>query len=192
MAAFLDTVYMGVREQLVQAGVELLERDGLAAMSQRQIADRAGVSHGAPRHHFPTYANLLAAIAREGVTDLDALITEGLGGPDARQALMKTGREVLAFAIARPAMFELIARHDLLEGAGGQLRSITSRWLVQLTEKIRSARPHADQRHGLALWAGVQGLGIMLGRRSAEAVASQPVDPDAVLTILIAGVLGEA
>jgi len=192
LAGCLDTVYMGVREQLVQAGVELLERNGLTAMSQRQIADRAGVSHGAPRHHFPAYANLLAAIAREGVTDLDGLITEGLADPDPRQALMETCREVIAFAIARPAMFELIARHDLLEGAGGQLRSITSQWLVLLTETIQLARPGADQRHGLALWAGVQGLGIMLGRRSAEAIMSQPVDPDAVLTVLIAGVLDEA
>ncbi|WP_182358021.1 TetR/AcrR family transcriptional regulator [Tomitella gaofuii] len=182
---------MGVREQLVQAGVELLERDGLAAMSQRQIADRAGVSHGAPRHHFQTYSNLLAAIAREGVTDLDALIAGALTDPDPRQALMDTCREVIAFAIARPAMFELIARHDLLDGAGGRLRSITGQWLVLLTARIQSARPDTDHRHGLALWAGVQGLGIMLGRRSAEAIASQPIDPDAVLIILIAGVLGE-
>lgn len=181
---------MDVREQLVQAGVELLELHGLAALTQRQIAVRAGVSHGAPRHYFPTYANLLAAIASRGVEDLDALIGPALALSEPHAALDAGCRNVVDFAIARPAMFELIARHDLLEGAGGQLRTITSRWLQNLTARIREIRPDADQRHAVALWAGVLGLAVMISRRGAEAVSPQPIDADAVLAVLRAGMLG--
>jgi AcrR family transcriptional regulator len=186
----IDTVYMDARERLVQAGVEMLELHGLAGMTQRQIAARAGVSHGAPRHHFPTYANLLAAIARQGVEDLNALITNGLAGAEPRKALASTCRSVVEFAISRPAMFELVARHDLLDGAGGQLREVTGRWLGLLGQRIDEARPGTDEHHALALWAGVQGLGVMLGRRGADVIATQPVDVTAVVEVLLDGVLG--
>ncbi|MET0821791.1 MAG: TetR/AcrR family transcriptional regulator [Aeromicrobium sp.] len=180
---------MDVRERLVQAGVELLETEGLAGMTQRQIAVRAGVSHGAPRHHFPTYAHLLAAIARQGVEDLDARITDRLLTDEPREALIATSMAVIDFAIRRPAMFELIGRHDLLDGAGGHLREMTGRWLSLLDEHIREVRPQADQRHALAVWAGVQGLGVMLGRRGAEAITDHAVDPAAVVDVLLTGVL---
>ncbi|HSX69226.1 TetR/AcrR family transcriptional regulator [Nocardioides sp.] len=179
---------MDVRDQLVQAGVELLEAKGLASLTQRQIATRVGVSHGAPRHYFPTYANLLAAIARVGVEELDATIRAGLAIPDARSALSSVAENVVNFAIDRPAMFELIARHDLLEGAGGNLREITSSWLELLTTRIRDIRADADERHGLALWAGVQGLGTMLGRRSTDVISTQKVNPKPVLAVLIDGI----
>lgn len=181
---------MDVRERLVQAGVELLELNGLAALTQRRIAVRAGVSHGAPRHYFPTYAALLAAIARQGIDDLDRRIGRGLARADPREALTEASRGVLDFAVARPAMFELIARHDLLDDAGGRLRETTGRWLSDLTQRIRAARPDADDRHALALWAGVQGLGVLLGRRGAEAIAPDGVDPGAVLDVLITGIVG--
>ncbi|TLF82547.1 TetR/AcrR family transcriptional regulator [Nocardia cyriacigeorgica] len=164
-----------------------VSRRGKAAHSTRLSI----VSHGAPRHHFPTYANLLAAIAREGIEDLDRIITDSLAIADPRAALMRACQGVVDFAIQRPAMFELIARHDLLGGAGGNLRATTGQWLVALTERLREARPDAELAHALALWAGVQGLGVMLGRRGAEAITPQKVEPNAVLAVLLAGALGD-
>jgi AcrR family transcriptional regulator len=180
---------VGVREQLVTAGVDLLERDGLAQLTQRRIATMAGVSHGAPRHYFPTYASLLAAIAREGINDMDRIIRDSLSEPDARTALTNTCRNVLTFATNRPAMFELISRHDLLEGTGENLRATTGPWVNALTERIRDVRQDAQQRHTLALWAGVQGLGVMLGRRGVEAITDQQVAADPILAVLVDGIL---
>ena len=53
-----------LRARLVEAGVELVAREGTEALSLREIARRAGVSHGAPRRYFPTHRELLAAVAR--------------------------------------------------------------------------------------------------------------------------------
>ncbi|MFI8966088.1 TetR/AcrR family transcriptional regulator [Streptomyces sp. NPDC053493] len=60
----------GLRDRLVKAGVELVDAEGVQALSLREIARRAGVSHGAPRRHFPTHLDLLSAIAREGFREL--------------------------------------------------------------------------------------------------------------------------
>ncbi|TQL67687.1 TetR family transcriptional regulator [Nocardioides albertanoniae] len=171
---------MDVRSRLVDSGVELLERDGLQSLTLRTIARAAGVSHGAPRHHFPTYAALLAAIAREGITDLDERLSPALTDPDAAVAIRTAAAAYVAFATERPEMFALITRHDLLEGAGGHLRKTTGRWIAALHTRLSEARKAPiDLEDTAALWASVHGLATLTSRRSAEPVAD--VDPSATL-----------
>ena len=61
-----------LRERLVDVGVELVLTEGTASLGLREIARRAGVSHGAPRRYFPTHRSLLSAIARRGFEELSA------------------------------------------------------------------------------------------------------------------------
>ena len=55
-----------LREALILAGVALLEEQGAEALSLRKCAARAGVSHGAPAHHFKGLAGLKTAIIARG------------------------------------------------------------------------------------------------------------------------------
>src|SRR4051794_39310306 len=132
-----------LRDRLVHDGVELLEEEGLAALTLRAITRRTGVSHGAPRRYFPTHNALLAAIAATGLADLAARLTPIAGGTssDAEERLVRLGVAYLAFAAERPAMFELIFRHDLLEGAGGNLRRTSLPLFDTVTTLIQQARP---------------------------------------------------
>lgn len=175
---------MDVRSRLVTTGVELLERDGLESLTLRTIARAANVSHGAPRHHFPTYAALLAAIAREGLTDLDAVLSPTLAHPDPVLAIRKAARVYLEFAMGRPEMFALITRHDLLEGAGGHLREITGAWFRTVHTRLTEVRNMATVEDTLALWAGVQGLASLGSRRATEALGD--LDIDRALSIHVA------
>ena len=52
-----------LREALLTATLELIEADGIGAVSLRQVARAAGVSPGAPYHHFPDRAALLTALS---------------------------------------------------------------------------------------------------------------------------------
>ncbi|MFD1827917.1 TetR/AcrR family transcriptional regulator [Mumia zhuanghuii] len=101
---------MATRDELVEAGVDLLESGGLAHLTLREIARTAGVSHGAPRHHFPTYESLVAAIARRGVEDLDVELAPILRDPDPVRAIRGAAQRYVSFAAERPDMFELIGR----------------------------------------------------------------------------------
>ena len=62
---------------LLKAAGKTLEQNGIASLSLRDAARRAGVSHNAPYRHFPDRQALLAALAREGF----ARLAERLGGP---------------------------------------------------------------------------------------------------------------
>ncbi|MET7360340.1 TetR/AcrR family transcriptional regulator [Streptomyces sp. NPDC005562] len=125
----------GLRARLVDVGVELLASHGVQALTLREIARRAGVSHGAPRRYFPTHVALLSAIARRGFAELAAETERAVagGGPgagagdsakagdsaeagwDARARLRALSLAYLRFAATHRGMFELMFRHDLLE-----------------------------------------------------------------------------
>ena len=149
-----------VERRLIAAGVELLAEAGSDALSLREIARRAGVSHGAPRRYFPTHQALLAAIALEGYRKLGALVTETIGeaGAEPRAALLALGSRYVAFARDEAGMFALMFRHDLLRGNNIGLREQSTPLfgvLVELLTRARLARPTAG---AAALWAALHGI----------------------------------
>ncbi|MCX5142083.1 MULTISPECIES: TetR/AcrR family transcriptional regulator [unclassified Streptomyces] len=106
-----------LRERLVDVGAELVAAEGPAALGLREIARRAGVSHGAPRRYFPTHHALLSAIAQRGFQELRARFEAALAesGP-ARTRLGAVARAYVRYALECRGMYELMFRHDLLEG----------------------------------------------------------------------------
>ncbi|MFE9644952.1 TetR/AcrR family transcriptional regulator [Streptomyces sp. NPDC006365] len=70
----MSTYHHGaLREELMTACLQLIEAEGIGAVSLRRVAREAGVSPGAPYHHFPDRAALLHAITARG---FDLLVTE--------------------------------------------------------------------------------------------------------------------
>ncbi|MBI3163270.1 MAG: TetR/AcrR family transcriptional regulator [Anaerolineales bacterium] len=61
-----------LKNALIQAGVEILAKEGVGGLSLRKVAQRAGVSHSAPYAHFPDKQSLIAAISTEGFNQLYA------------------------------------------------------------------------------------------------------------------------
>ncbi len=171
----VDNVYMtqdgGTRARLVQAGVDLLEDGGLPAVGLRAITRAAGVSHGAPRRYFPTHRALLAAIAEAGFADLRAELEPALSGSGpaystgARARLLEMARLYVDFARRRPDMFALIFRHDLLEGAGENLREKT----VPVVDALARLIGGQEEMHrALGFWTSVHGIAMLTSTRALE------------------------
>ncbi|MGY5014991.1 TetR/AcrR family transcriptional regulator [Streptomyces sp. 900105755] len=105
-----------LRDRLVDVGVDLVMTEGTGSLGLREIARRAGVSHGAPRRYFPTHQALLSAIARRGLADLKDRFTGVTAGiPSARGQLEALGKTYVGYALECRGMFELLFRHDLLD-----------------------------------------------------------------------------
>ncbi|AWT46445.1 MULTISPECIES: TetR/AcrR family transcriptional regulator [Streptomyces] len=178
----------GLRARLVDVGVELVAREGVQALTLREIARRAGVSHGAPRRHFPTHLELLSAIARRGFAELGERVAAVPGGGDAdpRRRIGELARVYLEFASGNPGMYELMFRHDLLESGHLGLRDTSLPLFGVLVDLVGRVRPGTDARAVAgALWANLHGLAQLWRWGSLQlATGSQDFGPllDTVLT----------
>ncbi|WP_328672540.1 TetR/AcrR family transcriptional regulator [Streptomyces sp. NBC_00328] len=156
----------GLRTHLIDVGVDLVTREGAQALTLREIARRAGVSHGAPRRYFPTHLELLSAIARRGFTDLQhrAAHPAGDGGTDPRARLTALAKVYLDFALTQRGMYELMFRHDLLESNRLGLRETSLPLFGVLVDLVGRVRPEADARIlAGALWANLHGIAQLWG-----------------------------
>ncbi|WP_428935834.1 TetR/AcrR family transcriptional regulator [Streptomyces sp. ACT015] len=155
----MTDVETGLRDRLVNVGVDLVAREGAQALTLREIARRAGVSHGAPRRHFPTHLELLSAIARRGFGELAARTAARGGQGPARARLTELALAYLEFALDNRGMYELMFRHDVLESGHLRLRDTSLPLFERLVELTGAARPGADARTVAgALWANLHGI----------------------------------
>jgi AcrR family transcriptional regulator len=97
----MSTYHHGdLRAALLGAASRVLEKEGPDAISLRDLARRADVSHNAPYRHFPDRRALLDALAEEGF----ALLARDLQGKPWREQAVAYVR----FALANPERFRLM------------------------------------------------------------------------------------
>jgi AcrR family transcriptional regulator len=152
-----------LRERLVDVGVDLVMTGGPGALGLREIARRAGVSHGAPRRYFPTHHALLSAIAHRGFADLGARLAAVPADLAPRSRLNALGRAYVTYALECRGMFELMFRHDLLDSAthpaeGPRLRETTLPLFAVMVDLVGQCRPGDAQESAAALWANLHGI----------------------------------
>lgn len=99
-----------LRETLLDAAEALLAQRGASALSLRDVARGAGVSHAAPYHHFAGLPELLAALAERSFQQLGAAMQAGVDAhpADAREQLLAIAAAYVDFARRRPARFRLM------------------------------------------------------------------------------------
>jgi AcrR family transcriptional regulator len=99
-----------LRQALIDAAVAEVEAVGPAALSLREIARRAGVSHGAPAHHFGDKAGVFTAIATEAFRLASETIGPVAQGP---YGFLDGGAAYIGFALGHPGHFAVMLRPDL-------------------------------------------------------------------------------
>jgi AcrR family transcriptional regulator len=130
-----------LKNALLDASLEILERDGLGALTLRGVAARAGVSHAAPSHYFPTLTALMTALATIGFHRFDAAMREARtsAGPDPSSQLDAAGEGYFAFATSQPGLFRLMFTGDRLDWTDPDLQTASAPGRTQLTEIVAPA-----------------------------------------------------
>ncbi|NYI07124.1 TetR/AcrR family transcriptional regulator [Allostreptomyces psammosilenae] len=165
-----------LRRALLRAAVELIAERGTSAVSLRDLARRAGVSHAAPAHHFGDKAGLFTAIAAEGYRLLATSLTEALATTPTD--LRELGVRYVRFAIDHPAHFEVMFRTELLRPDDPELRAAqddSGRALrAGLPERLQHAAP---ERAGRAAWSLAHGFATLWLTGNLRAAPGEP-EPD--------------
>jgi AcrR family transcriptional regulator len=110
----VDYHHGDLRRALIETAVKTIAQHGFDALSLRELATRAGVSPGAPYHHFSNRSELLASIAEEGFTRLEAqLIAARDAAPDNSSARLEAlGLAYVTFAVSSLGYFRVMFHGD--------------------------------------------------------------------------------
>ena len=150
-----------LREQVLSTASELIASRGADALSLRDLARRAGVSHAAPAHHFGDRRGLFTALATQGFE----LLAVDLEGSVAQRAFDRTAVAYVRFAVARPGHFAVMFRSDLLDPTAPSLARARER----AADVLRTGLAGLDQDRLLisaddarrAAWAMVHGVATL-------------------------------
>ncbi|MDX2308526.1 MAG: TetR/AcrR family transcriptional regulator [Hyphomicrobium sp.] len=119
---------------LIEAGLAILRRDGIEALTLRRVAAEAGVSHAAPAHHFGNLRALLSALAAIAFEALDARLTRAReeAGRDAGAIVRSVTAAYLDFALKEPGLFRLMFQAERLDWKDARLARASGRTYAAL------------------------------------------------------------
>jgi AcrR family transcriptional regulator len=153
---------------LLNAVEEIVRERGIGAVTLREAARRAGVSHAAPAHHFGDKAGLLTAFAAQGCALLRARLIEARDSPgDERSPLFAIGLAYVRFAIERPEHFAVMFRSEYVHGDDAEDRAAREAAFGVLLDSVRAIRPDLAPDDPSILhaatgaWATVHGIATL-------------------------------
>jgi AcrR family transcriptional regulator len=144
-----------LRAALLRAAVTTIEEAGLAALTMRHVARRAGVTHTAAAYHFGDKAGLLTAIAVDGYR----LLGDALDAARRDGTFLDIGVAYVEFAVTHRPHFEVMFRPELLHRDDDELLRARAR----TAETLYGTRSPTDDEliDGVAAWAIVHGLATL-------------------------------
>ena len=106
------------------AAASVLADHGVEGFTLRECARRAGVSHGAPAHHFGDVRGLLSAFTAQSFEQLEAVTRDYQckAPPDGFSQLLASGTAYVHYALNERARFQLMFRSDRLDASNEHLR----------------------------------------------------------------------
>jgi AcrR family transcriptional regulator len=145
-----------LKRALVAAAVDALGDAGPAAMSLRDVARRAGVTHAAATYHFGDKAGLLTAVAVEGYRLLGEELQRAWRGTG---SFLEVGVAYVRFAVTHRAHFEVMYRPELYHPDDPALIDARAQAAVALygTEHATDEQIAA----GVAAWSLVHGVATL-------------------------------
>jgi AcrR family transcriptional regulator len=158
-----------LRAALLDGAERTLSEEGVPGLSLRGLARDVGVSHAAPRRHFPDKQALLDALAEDGFkrlgADLGAAIDNAPGSSFAER-FTAAGRAYVRFASEHGALLELMFAAKQRPEAE-HVRAASERAFAGPLTLVADAQARGEIVSGetaevaLVAWAAIQGFASM-------------------------------
>jgi AcrR family transcriptional regulator len=158
-----------LRSALLAEAERTVRERGVQDLSLRELARGLGVSHGAPRRHFPDRQALLDALAEAGFARLGSELRAAVdgAGEDFQARLGATAAAYVRFATDDAALLELMfaGKHrepsgDLHEAADRAFSVLLG--LIEQGQAVGALEPGEPERVGLVLFATIQGIAALV------------------------------
>jgi AcrR family transcriptional regulator len=175
---------------LAQAERTLTER-GVGELSLRELAREAGVSHAAPRRHFPDKQALLDALAKDGFERLRDEIEAAIdsAGKPFKKRLTAFARTYVGFATQHAALLDLMFAGKQRAGADNLREASEATFAIPL-EVIAEGQEKGEvaagdtQRIAMVAFATLQGLASLVNSGIIDGADLDAVVAEAVEQLL--------
>ena len=169
-----------LRRALLDAALDTIATEGVAALNLRALARRCGVSHAAPTHHFGDRQGLLTAIATEGYDGL-AAATAATWAETA--SFLEVGVAYVRYAVTHPGHFAVMFRPELVDRTDPELvraSTASAAMLYGPVDSVAKVEGDAERRRiaATAAWALVHGIATLWLQGSLRVDAGPMGDPE--------------
>jgi AcrR family transcriptional regulator len=180
-----------LREELLERAEEIVRTSGVAALSLRELAREAGVSHGAPRRHFADRQALLDALALQGFERLEREITAAAKGRASFETRMaRTATAYVLFATRDAALLELMfaGKH---RDADGEVHRAADRAFTPVAELVAEGQAAGllvgtdPEQPGMVVWATLQGLASLVNAGMLDEADLDAVVPETMRGLML-------
>ncbi|HET8852708.1 MAG TPA: TetR/AcrR family transcriptional regulator [Ktedonobacteraceae bacterium] len=149
------------QETLIGIARELLEREGMEAISMRRLAQELAVQASSLYHHFADKSALMRAVAEQGLRELAQVLQRARdeAGSDPRQQILALGLAYRTWALHHPRLYRvLFAGSPLDEQPSAVERAVPEPMLAAAAQLVGEEHAVAATQ---AAWALVHGF-VML------------------------------
>jgi AcrR family transcriptional regulator len=153
-----------LRQALIDAAESILAERGVEGFSLREAARRAGVSPGAPAHHFGDVRGLLTAVAEHAFRDLTEHIAVAALASKRADRLKQIAIGYVEFAVSEPARFNLMWRTAILDPDNPDYRDAGDRAFAVLNKAVSGSDDLVEipsdpaLAPSLAVWSLIHGF----------------------------------
>ena len=180
-----------LRAALLERAARTVDAGGVQALSLRELAREAGVSHAAPRRHFPDRQALLDALAQDGFERLGGELTRAIegAGPAFGPRLHALAQAYVGFATRHSALLELMYAGKERPGADAVRQAADLTFAIALgaiadAQAAGELPPGDPGRVGIGAFATLQGLATMANGGMIDAAPVGEVVTDVVDQLL--------
>ncbi len=137
MTSQIQSSARGVRHELLDAAVELLDEHGPDALQTRKVAGAAGTSTMAVYTHFGGMQPLIDAVAEEGLRQFDEALTKP-PTEDPVADLVAIGTAYRRYAIERPHMYRLMFGSTSAHGINAPAENVLTLTIAEIEQRYPS------------------------------------------------------
>jgi AcrR family transcriptional regulator len=165
-----------LRNALLQAGEQLLVEKGAAALSLREVARSAGVSHTAPYRHFKSKSELLQALAQSGFEQLQQVLEDSAAKAvrDPVQKMIEAGVAYVRLVVRNPEVTRLMfggmvaveCSDEYAKASDAVMNMLVA--VIEEGTKVGAFRDRDPRELAMVAWTSMHGLSMLLLSGSIE------------------------
>lgn len=156
-----------LRQRILDISTELLNSGGIGALSMREVARRAGVTHQAPYHYFADRETILSELVTTGFSDLADRLSaanELFSSAGKRATQIAATKAYVGFAMDNPGIFRMMFRPDICDATRfPQALAAGHRAYGELERMVKLLHEDGNEMLLSSIhWAHVHGLACLI------------------------------